>query len=231
MCDLYNHLTTITANEECRKGCQHGTGICPDEWYPSQADSCSAECGRVVEEFWDQCGEMLKNANIDGMVEMDQFYTHCLEELYPPGTCGTFCTEKTYECYLAEMHEACCDEEGTNCIDGQPIPQTCPDGCAQAFPKFLEACRDFISSQDGSEVVDEFDTFEDGCNPVCHISRPLPHLPTPTCATECYSCGGATLHVVQFSIAGHLMRCARVARVCRAQQTAATSVKPLLQTN
>ena len=42
-------------------------------------DSCSAECGREFEGFWDECGEMLKNANMGGMEEMDQFYTHCLE--------------------------------------------------------------------------------------------------------------------------------------------------------
>jgi len=160
--DLYKHLTTITANEECRKGCQQGTGICPEEWYPSQADSCSAECGRVFEGFWDECGEMLKNANMGGMEEMDQFYTHCLEELYPPGTCGTFCAEKTYECYLAEVHMACCDEEGTNCVDGQPIPQTCPVGCALVFPEFLETCRDHLAEQDGMDVA-EFDAFEHGC--------------------------------------------------------------------
>jgi hypothetical protein len=59
------------------------------------------------------------------------------------------------------MHMACCDEEGTNCVDGQPIPQTCPVGCAVVFPDFLEVCRDHLE-QDGMDVH-EFDAFEQGC--------------------------------------------------------------------
>ena len=44
-----------------------------------------------------------------GMAGMELFYDGCLEELYPPGSCGTYCTEHTYDCYLTEVHQACCE--------------------------------------------------------------------------------------------------------------------------
>jgi hypothetical protein len=105
---------------------------------------------------------MLTNANMGGMEEMGVFYTHCLEELYPPGSCGTFCNKKTYDCYLSEVHESCCDEDGTNCIDGQDVPNECPVGCALVFPEFMEICTDHIRDQEGMNV-DDFQTFSDGC--------------------------------------------------------------------
>ena len=76
---------------------------------------------------------------------------HCLEALYPPGSCGTFCNLHTYECYLTEIQESCCDEEGhvmlkpflpdvpcadkqmlpvQNCEAGHDVPNTCQVGCA-----------------------------------------------------------------------------------------------------
>ena len=93
---------------------------------------------------------MLTNAGMGGMGEMSIFCEpcphaepfrlltsrgafilpddHCLETLYPPGICGTFCNEHTYECYVAEVHESCCDEEGFNCPENRDIPRTCPVG-------------------------------------------------------------------------------------------------------
>lgn len=41
----------------------------------------------------DQCGEMLTESGMGGMSQMGIFYDHCLEALYPPGSCGTFCSE------------------------------------------------------------------------------------------------------------------------------------------
>ncbi len=38
---------------------------------------------------------MLTMAHMGGMEEMNVFYEDCLEELYPPGVCGTFCNEHT----------------------------------------------------------------------------------------------------------------------------------------
>lgn len=108
-----------------------------------------------------------------GMEEMGQFYDHCLETLCepepatnsrsclfilghfvslfrirtdPPGVCGTFCNQHTFECFLEEVHMACCDEGGGNC-DGGIIPESCPVGCAIIFPEFLETCRDHVSEQ------------------------------------------------------------------------------------
>lgn len=39
---------------------------------------------------------MLTMAHMGGMEEMNVFYEDCLEELYPPGVCGTYCNEHTY---------------------------------------------------------------------------------------------------------------------------------------
>ena len=109
---------------------------------------------------------------------------HCLETLYPPGMCvsgrnrshpgcdsaqtnagvgqGTFCNQHTYDCFVAEVHESCCDEEGYNCPDGQDIPNTCPVGCAIVFPAFLETCRDHVREQAGLEEA-EYEEFETLC--------------------------------------------------------------------
>ena len=112
--DLFQHLTRIRVDSECRAGCHGGDGQCDDDWYPGAADSCNADCGKIFEPFWDQCGDMLTKANMGGMDRMNGFYDNCLEELYPPGSCGTFCNQHTFECFSAEVHEACCDEDGEN---------------------------------------------------------------------------------------------------------------------
>ena len=75
---------------------------------------------------------------------------------------GTFCNEHTYQCFLTDVHAACCDEGGLNCPDGQDIPNTCPVGCAIIFPSFLETCRDHVRDQAGLEEA-EYETFETLC--------------------------------------------------------------------
>ena len=90
----------------------------------------------------------------------------CLEELYPPGSCGTYCTAHTYDCYLTEVHQACCDEEGTNCREGSDVPNVCPVGCAIVFPEFLETCRDHITEHEATDsaiIVADFEAFEQQC--------------------------------------------------------------------
>lgn len=85
---------------------------------------------------------MLVQAHMGGMEEMGRFCTylrpqllkssladgpssltrgpvtddHCLETLYPPGLCGAFCNQHTYDCFVEEVHLACCDELGGNCV-------------------------------------------------------------------------------------------------------------------
>ena len=74
---------------------------------------------------------------------------------------GTFCNEHTYQCFLTDVHAACCDEGGLNCRDGQDIPNTCPVGCAIIFPDFLETCRDHVREQGLEEA--EYESFEQQC--------------------------------------------------------------------
>ena len=101
---------------------------------------------------------MLTTAGMGGMDEMGQFYDHCLEALYPPGSCaflphtiatlsdpllsdlfyfnlalrgvlvrfhqgGYLCNAHTFDCYLAEVQESCCDEGGLNCPEGECAQQ------------------------------------------------------------------------------------------------------------
>jgi hypothetical protein len=82
-----------------------------------------------------------------GMAEMSDFYNHCLESLYPPGMCSSLgiCNIHTYNCFFQAVDTACCDQ-GTNCAAGNPVPNTCPVGCALVFPEFLETCRSFIAA-------------------------------------------------------------------------------------
>jgi hypothetical protein len=112
--------------------------------------------------FWDECGKMLAESKMGGMKEMGVFYDHCLKSLYPPGSCGTFCNAHTYDCYLKEVQESCCDEGGANCPAGKPVPNTCPVGCALVYPQFLETCRTHIKQQ---TTLDEtkFNAFEKKC--------------------------------------------------------------------
>ena len=90
---VFASLTKIKANKDCRSGCAGGR--CPKDWYPRKQDKCSAPCGKVFEPFWDQCGPMLTAAKMGGMGEMGTFYEHCLETLYPAGSCGTYCNGHT----------------------------------------------------------------------------------------------------------------------------------------
>lgn len=53
--DLFQLLSEITLDPNCRAGCEGGQ--CPDMWYPGAHDICDADCGRVYEPFWDECGE------------------------------------------------------------------------------------------------------------------------------------------------------------------------------
>ena len=78
LCDIgtvFAKLSEIKSNAHCTAGCAGGTGNCgdPSQWYPGRADRCSAECGKVFEPFWDQCGEMLVSAGMGGMGEMSIF--------------------------------------------------------------------------------------------------------------------------------------------------------------
>ena len=105
---------------------------------------------------------MLTGAQMGGMDEMGLFYDSCLQTLYPPGSCGTFCNEHTFECYVGEIHEACCTDNGANCQAGSMIPQTCPVGCAIVFPEFMETCRSHMGSHPEIDLA-AFEVFEQDC--------------------------------------------------------------------
>jgi hypothetical protein len=159
---LFQHLTAITTNPACRHGCNDGSGDCPSEWYPSRADSCNIDCGKIFEPFWDECGEMLTEAQLGGMDEMFDFYDNCLLTLYPPGSCGVVCNQHSFDCLETEVKETCCDEGGQNCVDGIDVPKTCPIGCAVVFPQFFDMCKDQLQ-HDHPESFADYEAFAEGC--------------------------------------------------------------------
>lgn len=47
LCDIssvFSHLMAIQTNPSCRAGCAGGSGICPDQWYPSEPCVARACC-------------------------------------------------------------------------------------------------------------------------------------------------------------------------------------------
>ncbi len=71
-----------------------------------------------------------------------------------------------YDCFLTEIHEACCDEAGTNCNAESDVPNTCPVGCAIVFPEFLEICHDHVEGHEATistMELAEFEEFENEC--------------------------------------------------------------------
>jgi hypothetical protein len=157
---VFGKLLAIKNSPACRAGCAGGK--CPADWMPGSADKCSAACGKVFEPFWDECGTILVASKMGGMAVMGKFYDHCLQSLYPPGTCGKFCNGHTYDCYLKEVQQSCCDEHGKNCAVGSPIPNTCPVSCSLVFPTFNDVCKDHIRAQPTLQES-QFKAFSDKC--------------------------------------------------------------------
>lgn len=87
---------------------------------------------------------------------------HCLETLYPPGSCGFVCNTHTYDCYVGEIAESCCDEGGRNCPADRDVPIDCQVGCAIVFPEFFETCHDHVT-QAADMDEHEFADFEEQC--------------------------------------------------------------------
>ncbi len=87
---------------------------------------------------------------------------HCLETLYPPGSCGFVCNTHTYDCYVSEIAESCCDEGGRNCPADHDVPLECQVGCAIVFPEFFETCRDHVAAAPEMDEH-EFADFETQC--------------------------------------------------------------------
>lgn len=106
---------------------------------------------------------MLSAVQIGGIDEMNSFYGACVTELYPPGSCGTYCNTHTFDCYQQELLQSCCDEGGHNCPAESVVPQTCPVGCAIVFPEFFSSCHDHLAEYGESGDLSAFETFSDSC--------------------------------------------------------------------
>lgn len=72
------------------------------------------------------------------------------------------CNQHTYDCYIGEVNESCCDERGRNCPADAEVPIDCPVGCAIVFPEFFETCADHVTQTSGLDEQ-EFATFEREC--------------------------------------------------------------------
>jgi hypothetical protein len=49
--DVFVKINSIKTDPDCEAGCAGGTGMCPDDWYPTGSDECSGACGAVFEPF------------------------------------------------------------------------------------------------------------------------------------------------------------------------------------
>ena len=128
--------------------------------FPGAADVCSVECGQIFEPFWDDCGDMLISMGMGGMEGMTVFYEHCFETLYPPGSCGVFCNQHSYDCRLGQIREACCAHD--NCDENGIPTRTCPVGCALIFPVFVEECGDHIVNVEHKQIA-PYQRMEESC--------------------------------------------------------------------
>ena len=70
--------------------------------------------------------------------------------------------EHTYDCYMEEIHQACCDEHGANCDESNDVPHTCPVGCAIVFPEFMETCANHMDMHPEINIED-WRAFEQQC--------------------------------------------------------------------
>eukprot|EP01043_Picozoa_sp_COSAG02_P044667 COSAG02_NODE_4013_length_5905_cov_4686.361178_2_plen_1058_part_00 len=151
---------------------------CVEGLGPSNADTCSLACAATFAPLYDECHDGLVAMG----VELDGFYSKCLESLYKPGQCGTACTPATLNCRLAELNQACCSVPG-ECTDGALVPRECSVECALIAVPFEAECtpllglaavqaanlhafaHDRCTAQDLTEIVEYgFDLFSQGCS-------------------------------------------------------------------
>ena len=67
-----------------------------------------------------------------------------------------------YDCFMDEIRQACCDENGANCGANGAVPNACPVGCAIVFPEFMETCREHMDAH--AEIsLPEWEAFEESC--------------------------------------------------------------------
>jgi hypothetical protein len=152
LASLQNHLVEI-ANVCCPGN------DCSATQYPPANGTCNAQCAAVVEPFWDSCSNLLGALNMLP-TGFDQFYINCMLTLYPPGDCGSQCTQSTYHCRVMEVNQACCSDP-LNCPANLATPLQCPIGCALVFPAFVSDCgaAHILTNAE----VSQFQSFVDGC--------------------------------------------------------------------
>jgi len=62
--DVFGKINSIKTNPDCEAGCAGGTGICPDDWYPTGSDECSGACGAVFEPFVRSSAVVVASASV-----------------------------------------------------------------------------------------------------------------------------------------------------------------------
>jgi hypothetical protein len=152
-------LGTLTAHlNDIAAVCCPGND-CTATTYPGANGTCSAQCAAVVEPFWESCSNFLGALNMIP-TGFDQFYINCMITLYPPGHCGSQCTQSTYHCRMMEVNQACCSDP-LNCPANLATPLQCPIGCALVFPAFVSDCgaAHILTNTE----VSQFQHFVHGC--------------------------------------------------------------------
>ena len=146
--------------------------------YPAASDTCSRECARSIEPFWQDCGGMLSAAHIGGTDGMAAFQAKC--ESRPS------CDFSLLFEHMMNMDEICCAERGS-CASGNPgASDQCSMDCALVFEPFWDDCGTMMIATMGGMMggMDGMTTFYD----TCLTTRYPPGSCTETCSAQTLHC-------------------------------------------
>ena len=79
---LFLHLKQVEAKCCAKSG--ENDNDCSKTGFPDHEGTCSEDCGKVLEPFWDACGPTLTSLRL-APAGMARFYDKCIAQLYEPG--------------------------------------------------------------------------------------------------------------------------------------------------
>jgi hypothetical protein len=155
----------------------HGRAECATG-YPAATDTCSRECARVIQPFWEDCGPLLGAMNMGGTEGMEEFDAKCAAR----PTCDF---SLLFE-HMMNMDEICCAERGS-CASGNPgASDECSLECAMVFEPFWDDCGTMMMATMGAMMggMDGMTTFYD----TCLTTRYPPGSCTDSCSAQTLHC-------------------------------------------
>ena len=146
--------------------------------YPGAQDTCSRECARVIQPFWQDCGPLLMQMNMGGTEGMQEFDEKCAAR--------PTCDFSLLFQHMQRMDEICCEARGS-CAAGNPgASDQCTMGCARIFEPFWDDCGAMILATMGGMMggMDGMTTFYN----TCLATRYPPGSCTDQCSAQTVHC-------------------------------------------